>query len=49
MEIWMNDDNLASDSDCNIVNLQGMRNNVGLALSVGDSLLRFTTGIEQAN
>jgi hypothetical protein len=30
-------------------NLQGMANNVGIILSVGDSIPQFTTSIEQDN
>ena len=54
IEVWMKN-HLVSDSDCNTVdfqfplNLQGITNNVGLAFSVGDTILRFTLTIEQDN
>ena len=51
MDAWNLDENhLASDNNYNIVeNLQEMTNNVGLAYSVGDTILRFTLSIEQDN
>ena len=51
----LDEKSLVSDSNCNTLNLQspkklykeGLINDVGLALSVGDSTTRFTMSFEQ--
>ena len=54
IEIWTKN-NLVSDNNCNIVNLnpakksQGVTNNVGLPFNVGDTTTRFMISIEQDN
>ena len=54
IEIWMKN-HLVSDSNCNTIRLyssktlQGMANNVGLTLSVGDTTPRSTISIGQDN
>ena len=48
VKIWM-ENHLVSDSNCNIVNLQGMTNNVGITLTISDTIPRFTISIEQDN
>ena len=46
------ENHLASDNNCNTIiydpskDLQGMRNNIGLTFSVGDTIPRFTFSIE---
>ena len=54
IEIWMKN-HLVSDSNCNTVNifslkkLQGMTYNIGLTLSVSDTVPQFTISTEQVN
>ena len=48
--LWMiklDENHLVSDSYCNIINLQGMTNNVGRTFSVGDAILQATISMEQ--
>ena len=53
IEIWMEND-LVSDSSCNTVNLssppkklQGVTKSVELTFTIGNTIQRFTIGIEQ--